>query len=174
MGHKYSLVNQKSNLLESFFWEVFMLKLMKKIVPAVLAVSVTFSTLPAFASATIDSASSAPVLVPSNNTGTETVVQPQWKGKIAKEVLEKLYKALNDRSNIESIKSGMRAVGLGKHTGKIDTAVSYMKQEIKWLLDWQEVTTQNLKDKLAGALYDAGLPLSAARITAGIVIELLL
>jgi hypothetical protein len=117
-----------------------------------------------------------PLEVQPNNIGTSSgiVVQPEWKVKVAKEALQKLYNALNNRSNIESIKSGMRAVGLGKHTGKIDTAVSYMKQEIKWLLDWQEVTMQNLKDKLAGALYDAGLPLSAARITAGIVIELLL
>lgn len=101
-------------------------------------------------------------------------IQPEWKVKVAKEALEKMLKALDDADKIEAIKKAMRAVGLGKHTGKIDAAVDGMKKEIKWLLEWQEVTMQNLKDKLAGALYDAGLPLSAARLIANVVIEVLL
>jgi len=105
---------------------------------------------------------------------TQTDIQPQAKAKIAKKALEQMLKALDNKDNIEAIKSAMRNVGLGKHTGKIDSAVDGMKNEIKWLLDWQEVTMQNLKDKLSGALYDAGLPLSAARLIANVVIEVLL
>lgn len=49
-----------------------------------------------------------------------------------------------------------------------------MKKEIGWLLEWAEVTETNLYNKLSGALYDAGLPLSAARLTAKAIIGLFL
>ncbi|MCP3776577.1 hypothetical protein NLX71_25360 [Paenibacillus sp. MZ04-78.2] len=114
-----------------------------------------------------------PNQIVSSAAASPTQVEPYWKVKVAKEALEKLLKALDKADNIELIKKGMRAIGLGKHTKKIDDAVDKMKQEVKWLLEWQEVTMQNLKDKLAGALYDAGLPLSAARLVANVVIEVL-
>jgi len=101
-------------------------------------------------------------------------IQVQWKVKVAKESLKKLLKALDSPSNIQKIKSGMKSIGLGKYTGKIDGAVNRMKKEIGWLLAWEEVTMTNLQDKLSGALYDAGLPLGVARGVARLVIDLLL
>ncbi|MCD5406399.1 MAG: hypothetical protein LRZ99_01755 [Desulfotomaculum sp.] len=101
-------------------------------------------------------------------------VQIQWRVKIARESLKKLSKALDNPSNIQTIKSGMKGVGLGKYTRKVDGAVNNMKKAIDELLEWEEVTTQNLRDKLSGALYDAGLPLGAARGIAKLVVDLLL
>jgi hypothetical protein len=105
----------------------------------------------------------------------QRVIEPQWKTKVAREVLEALRDKITSKQAINDVKYAIELLPNGKKwSGLYEDAVYGMKANIDELLKWESVTMTNLTDKLAGALYDVGIPLSWARRFASIVIEVLL
>lgn len=99
----------------------------------------------------------------------------QWKTKVAKEALKAFRDKVTSKQAINDVKYALELLPNGKKwSGLYEDAVYGIRQNIDELIKWEEVTMANLKDKVAGALYDVGIPLSWARRFADVVIEVLL
>lgn len=155
------------------------MKLVKKIVAPVLVMSALTVSLVVPSSVfaqNINSNSATPIQITSvSQNSTQASVQPQWKTRVAKEALQALYDAISNKRNIEKVKSALRELPKGdKLVGYFEDSINYIKKNLKELLEWEEVFENNVRDMIAGAIYDAGAPLSIARSIAWVVVEVLL
>ncbi|TPG69290.1 hypothetical protein EEL31_12670 [Brevibacillus laterosporus] len=79
---------------------------------------------------------------------------------------------ISNRKNIKKVKSALRELPKGdKLAGYFEDSISYIKKNLKELLEWEEVFENNVRDMIAGAIYDAGDPLSIARSIAWVVVK---
>lgn len=105
----------------------------------------------------------------------DRVIEPQWKTKVAKEALKLFRDKVTSREAVNSVKKAIELLPNGKkYSGMYEDAVYGIRSNLDELLKWEEVAMNNVKDKVAGAIYDAGIPLSWSRRIADVVIEILL
>ncbi|QDX91356.1 hypothetical protein EEL30_02565 [Brevibacillus laterosporus] len=138
-----------------------------------LAVSLVVPSLAFAQNSNVNSATSIQTSISENST--EARVNPQWKTKVARKTLEQLLDTISNKRNIEKVTSALRELPKGdKLAGYFEDSISYIKKNLKDLLEWEEVFENNVRDVIAGAIYDAGAPLSVARSIAWVVVEVLL
>ncbi|AET59581.1 hypothetical protein HPL003_14150 [Paenibacillus terrae HPL-003] len=105
----------------------------------------------------------------------QRVIEPQWKTKVAKEALRAFRDKVTSKQAINDVKYALELLPNGKKwSGLYEDAVYGIRSNIDELLKWETVLMDDLKAKVAGALYDVGIPLSWARRFASVVIEVLL